>query len=189
MKNFLKLILISFLCLPVHAYAAPAPIAFKIVPEESSITFDAIQDNEHVTGKFASFSGDIYFHPEALGESKVTVNIAMDSVKSDTTGVAGNLIKGEYFDVSSFPQATFVAQSFKSLGNKHYEVKAKLTIKKFTQPVTLVFTLDHFDESAAAMTGEAIIKRSNFHVGSEDTTSIKDEVKVAVRVKAVAEKK
>jgi polyisoprenoid-binding protein YceI len=185
-----RLLFCLILWLQSHtAYAAPTPIAFKIVPDESSITFDVMQNNEHVTGNFATFSGDINFHPEALGESNATVTIAMDSVQSNTTGVASNLKKGEYFEVSTFPQARFETQSFKDLGNKHYEVQASLTIKSYTQPIVLVFLLDDFNESSASITGGAVLKRSNFHVGSEDTASIKDDVKVVVKVKAVAEKK
>lgn len=187
----MKKIIFSLILLlnPLIVYAASQPIAFKILPNESSIAFDVIQGDEHVTGKFATFSGDISFHPDALSESKASVTIAMDSVKSDTTGVADNLRKGEYFEVSTFPEAKFVTQSFKSLGDQRYEAKAQLTIKKFTEPVTLVFKLDEFNESSASMSGEATLMRRKFHVGSEDTASMKDDVKVTVKVKAAAVKK
>jgi len=187
MKNILLSLVLLFS--PITVYAAPEPIAFKILPNESSISFDVIQGDEHVTGNFAKFTGDISFHPEALSASKASVVIAMDSVKSDTTGVADNLKKGEYFETSAFPEAKFVTQSFKSLGNQRYEAKAQLTIKKYTEPVTLTFKLDEFNESSASMTGEAVLKRTKFHVGLDNDNTIKDDVKVMVKVKASAIKK
>ncbi|MDX2074053.1 MAG: YceI family protein [Alphaproteobacteria bacterium] len=168
------------------AYAAPTPVAFQIIPKESTLRFEAKQGTAVIAGEFASFSAHIAFHPEALPASKAEVIIDTGSVTASDDEAKDMLPKADWLDVKAFPQATFSTQSFTALGGKNYEAHGTLTMKGVTIPVVLVFTLDEFSPEAASITGEAMLKRKDFRIGWDDTASVADEVKVLVKLKTVA---
>ena len=181
----------KFLALTALAYfmAAPAfaakPSAFKILPADSHIKFQATQGGAAINGEFKTFTADINFHPDALAESSVKVTIDTGSYNVDDNDAKGALKDKEWFDVKGFPQAVFEAKSFKSLGNKKYEAAGNLTIKGHSEPVVLSFILAEFSEKSAAIAGELVLKRRAFKIGEDSTDSVKDDVKVVVEVKAV----
>lgn len=181
-KIFPLLLLFAF-----PAYAAPAPIAFTIVPAESSIGFEIMKGAAKITGQFPAFTANIAFHPDALAASKAEVTVDMAKVTANDSQAQEQLPKGDWLDVKSFPKATFTADAFKALGGKRYEAEGKLTIKGVTLPLVLTFTLDEFSPKLAHITGEASLNRKDFHVGWEETDSVAANVKLLVAVKAVAQ--
>ena len=66
-----------FLVLPIIAYAEVP--AWKIIPNESTLTFTATQNGAPVTGKFTDFSGDIHFDPAQLNASHININIEINT--------------------------------------------------------------------------------------------------------------
>ena len=76
-------------------------------------------------------------------------------------------------------------KSIKHLDGNKYEADSTLTIKDHVEPVILTFTLDEFSDASASVTGETILKRTNFKIGWDDVSSVKDDVKVTIKIKAV----
>lgn len=175
-------LIFSFFAFPAYA----APVVFDVVPSESSIRFEVMQGTAKISGQFAVFTAQIAFHPEALAASKAVVTVDMASVTASDDEAQAMLAKEEWLNPKAFPQAIFTSESFKSLGDKHYEALGKLTLKGMVMPVVLSFTLDAFSPTAAAITGEMTLHRKDFHIGWDDTTSVADEVKLLVAVKAIA---
>ncbi len=158
-----------------------------MLEEKSSISFEAIQNGAPVTGVFESFTADITFDPRNLEHSKVVVTVDMASVSTAFAEVAETLKTTGWFDVAKFPQAVFTTRSIHHVIDNKYEADAALTIRNQTVPLTLNFTLDEYEDKGAAISGEAVISRNAYNIGQgewADTSVIKDEVRVKVKVTA-----
>ena len=181
-----------FLFFPLVVLAAPvfaaAPVVFEVVPGESHIRYETTQDGAKVAGEFPAFTAVIAFHPDALAKSKAEVVIDMTRLTTEYDKARDMIATDDWLATKSFPKAVFVAQSFTARGDKRYEAQGMLTLKNISVPVVLAFTLDEFSDSAAKITGEATLKRTDFNVGWADTTSVADAVKVLVTLKATAKK-
>lgn len=175
-------LLLAFTAAAAHA----APVGFTPDVEKSHITFTATQNDAAVAGEFRAFTADIAFHPDALAESQVTVTVDMASVNAGYDEVVSTLATEDWFNSSAYRHAVFATQSFTHLGDNRYEAAATLTIKDHVQPVTLQFTLHDFSENAAHMTGETTLKRTDFAIGWEDTSTVEDDVVVKVEIHAEA---
>ncbi|MBX9587067.1 MAG: YceI family protein [Gammaproteobacteria bacterium] len=182
MKNtaFGKLFLISGIILssPVcHANVQK----WQIVPDKSSITFTATQNNAPVTGEFKAFSGDINFDVEQLSNSNVTIIIDIASVKTSYADIAKTLMSQEWFDAKTFPKATFKANSFSKMGENNFQANGTLTIRDKSTSATLKFELQPVSKTTSIAKGETTIQRSTFGIGRGEwasTDNVKDEVKI-----------
>lgn len=170
--------------------AAPAwaveAIAFRFDETDNRITYEAVQNNATVTGAFEDFSGEVRFHPDALENSHARVEVRITSIATSYDEVTSTLQTAEWFDVASHPTAVFEAANFTALGDSRYTANGTLTMKGISQPITLTFTLDDFSETTASIHGEAVLKRTAYTIGWEDTSAIEDNVKVLVNITARA---
>jgi polyisoprenoid-binding protein YceI len=184
--NKLTKIVFIFLLLPVLAFAQAT--AWKIVPGESSLTFTATQNGAPVTGTFTNFSGDINFDPAKLDKSNIKIVVDMGAISDPYNQLADTLKAADWFNAKMFPQAVFQSSGFTKTGDKTYQANGKLTIRDKTQPVVLNFTLEEFSPTNAKITGNTVIKRTDFGVGEgqwSDTKTVKDDVQVNFKISAV----
>jgi len=175
-----KSIILFFTALVPIVAIADVP-NWQIVPDKSTISFTAIQNNAPVSGSFSSFTGDIQFDPNQLATSKVSITVDMNSVTASYADVATNLKTPDWFDVKLFPQAVFTAAKFTKTENNSYQADGTLTIKGKTVPITLSFVMEEYSQTQAKAKGSATIKRTAFGIGQGEwakTDTIKDEVKV-----------
>lgn len=179
MKSFfIRLLLAAVL---VSSAAKAEVTKWQIVPNESRLTFTAVQNNAPVTGQFKKFSGAIEFDPEQLAQSKVEIDVDMNSVSASYGEVESTLKTPEWFNVSAFPQAVFKAAEFVKTGNNSYEANGTLTIRDKTIPVKLIFTMAEYSKTKARAQGSVVLKRTQFGVGQGEwakTDAVGDDVKV-----------
>lgn len=183
-KKIKHILFLFTLWLPMFTLAAPS---WQIITAKSSLTFTAIQNNAPVTGEFKSFTGDIKFDPKELNQSAVRIVVDIGSVTTSYADVANTLKTSDWFDVKSFPQAIFQANSFTKTGNNSYQANGTLTLRDKTLPITLIFVLEKYSDTEALATGTTIFKRTQFGVGKGDwanTNEIKDDVKVNFTITA-----
>src|SRR5690242_13717360 len=100
-KINLKKILSIFLLFPLVAFA-DIP-SWKIVPNESSLTFTATQNDAPVTGTFTSFSGDIHFDPANLDKSNVKIVVNTGSISDPYNQLSDTLKSADWFNTKQFP--------------------------------------------------------------------------------------
>lgn len=168
---------------PLLSFAA----IWKIVPDKSSITFTAMQNDSPVKGEFKTFSGDINFDSNALPQSHVLITIDMNSVTTSYKEVENTLKTANWFDSKLFPTATFAADQFKKTGEKTYIAEGKLTLRNKTMPIVLNFTLEKFTNNEAIVSGSADLKRTAFEIGQgewKSTKEIKDDVVINFKIEA-----
>ncbi len=177
--QFKKWLFTLLVLLPVVSIAAVP--SWKIVPNESSLSFTATQNGAPVTGKFTNFSGEINFDPNQLSESHVKIIVDMGSLTDLYNQLSDTLKAPEWFNIKLFPQAIFQSNGFIKTGDKTFQAKGNLTMRDKTLPITLTFTQEEYSPTKARMKGSTTIKRTAFGVGQgewADTKAVKDDVQV-----------
>ena len=182
MKNTLLALLL--LITPLSQAAATK---WKIIPEQSVLTFTASQSDSPVTGQFKKFFGDIDFDPNHLADSSIKIYVAIGSLSTTYPDIQATLVTPDWFNSKVFPQAVFTATKFTKTANNIFTADGTLTIRDKTQPVTLTFTLENKGEQTWAK-GTTTIKRTAFGVGNGKwaaTDDVKDDVQINFTLTAV----
>ena len=162
-------------------------IEWQIVPEQSSITFSASQNNTPITGEFKKFEGNINFDPNQLDKSNVRMIVDVASITTTDPDVANTLKTAEWFNAKVFPQAIFSANHFVKTENNTYQANGTLSIRDKSLPVKLLFVLDQFTDTNAVAKGMVILKRNDFGIGQGDwsnTDVVKNDVQVNFKITA-----
>jgi len=181
-----KCIFTLLVLLPVMCIAAVP--AWEIVPNESSLTFTATQNDAPVTGQFKTFTGEINFDPNQLSGNNIKIIVDVSSITDPYNQLSDTLKAPEWFNVKLFPQAVFKSNDFVKTGDKTYQSRGTLTIRDKTLPVTLTFTQEEYTQTKARIKGNTTIKRTAFGVGQgewADTKAAKDDVQINFTVSAV----
>ncbi|TVQ56455.1 MAG: polyisoprenoid-binding protein [Rhodobacteraceae bacterium] len=153
-------------------FAAPAIAAQPWVLDRSHahITFTA----DHlgfsmVHGQFRTFDADILFDPENIEATELTVVIDAASVDTFWEARDRHIRSGDFLNVSTYPEITFVSREVRQTGDNTAEVVGDLTMIGQTREVVFEATLNKigpspFDASQTiagfTVTGE--IQRGDF---------------------------
>ncbi len=186
LQNFSKII-IFFIFIVMPTFANADVIEWQIVPEQSSITFSASQNNTPITGEFKKFEGNINFDPNQLDKSNVRMIVDVASITTTDPDVANTLKTAEWFNAKVFPQAIFSANHFVKTENNTYQANGTLSIRDKSLPVKLLFVLDQFTDTNAVAKGMVILKRNDFGIGQGDwsnTDVVKNDVQVNFKITA-----
>lgn len=178
----------SFLFLILLLPTMVTAFEWHIVPDKSSLHFQAIQNNSPIKGEFKKFTGNIEFDQQALNKSHVDITVDTASVTTSFKDVADTLKTAEWLDAKAFPTVTFSAKNFKKISDKNYEAHGQLTLRGKTLPLTLHFTFENYTDTAAVVTGNATLNRTEFGVGQGEwkkTDGVKDPVKINFKIEAV----
>jgi polyisoprenoid-binding protein YceI len=154
---------------------------WKILPEKSSLTFTATQNNAPVSGNFKTFTADIDFDPAKLNTSHATVSVDINSVTASYQELVTTLLGADWFNAKQYPKAIFKSTSIAKVKDNDYQVQGNLSIRDKTIPVTVFFNLKKYTGNSAVFVGHASLKRLLFGVGQGDwakTDQVKDDVEV-----------
>ena len=187
LQSFRKIITV-FIFILIPTFANADIIAWQIVPDESSITFTASQNNAPVMGEFKKFEGNINFDPNQLDKSNVRIIIDTSSVSTSDPDISGTLKTADWLNAKVFPQAIFTANNFTKTGNSAYQANGTLTIRDKSLPVKVLFILDKYTPTNAHAKGMVVLKRDDFGVGQGDWSStdvVKNEVQVNFKISAI----
>lgn len=187
MTYTLRKLFAKSLLLLISSTLYAAPPHWEIVPNESSITFTATQNNSPVAGQFKDFNGNINFDPTQLTASSIEISVDMASVSTSYKDIANTLKTSDWFDIKFFPKAIFKATHFTKTGDNTYLANGTLTIRDKTVPTVLNFTLEEYTQTKARATGSTLLKRTVFGIGQGEwfkTNEIKDDVKVDFTISA-----
>lgn len=184
----LRIMLFMLLC---HNILSPAQAAVfeKVQLSKSELRFISKQMNVPVTGKFSKFAVQLHFDPEKLDTAQIAVEIQMNSI--DVGGEEANeIVKGKgWFQAATFPTAKFIVQKIKALGQDRFEAAGLLTIKDFTRPAVVPFSLQRTDKTGI-FSGSLTMKRLDFDLGSgvwADTEVVANEVEISFKINALSQ--
>lgn len=153
---------------------------------EGTLSFAVLQMGQSVEGSFADWTAAISFDetPTDGKNGSVTVTIRTDSLSLGS--VTDKAKEAEFFDVATFPEATFSADITPDGAN--YTATGTLTLRGVTTPLALPFTLT-LDGDTARMTGEATLDRRAFTMGQTYADEAMVGFTVTVKVALTATRK
>ncbi|MGV8933309.1 MAG: YceI family protein [Gallionellaceae bacterium] len=172
-----RLILALMLSIPFYSHAAEYS---QLQLDKSKIVFVSKQMNVPVEGVFGKFSADVHINPAKAEKGKAQLEIELASIDAGNAE-ANDEVKGKnWFDVLTYPKASFVASSVKSLGVNKYEAVGKLSIKGKSIDIHVPFTMQE-EKGMLNLDGVFAIKRLDFGIGSglwSDTSVVANEVEI-----------
>jgi polyisoprenoid-binding protein YceI len=174
----------AMLVTALGAATLPASAQQKLLPAQSSITFEIKQMGVPVQGHFKKFDAQINFDVAKLAASKVNFTVDIASTTLGAPEMDAELPKPTWFNTSKFPQAQFTSSAFKALGGGKYEVSGKLAIKGQSRDVTVPLTMTQSGPTTTA-SGVLPIKRLAFKIGEgdwADTSMVADDVQVKFKL-------
>lgn len=91
----------------------------------------------NVSGSFGKFEGTVETEGDDLTTAKVSFKIDVDSISTNNEQRDGHLKSGDFFDVATYPEATFESNSMTKVDEENYTVTGNLTMHGVTHPVSL----------------------------------------------------
>lgn len=170
--------------------AAPARAAdYMLDPSHTHVLFmvDHLGFSKMV-GLFKDISGTLSFDPANVGASKLNVTVKTASLETQFTPRDNDLKGADWFNVTEFPDMTFVGTGFVKTGEKTGTVTGNLTMLGTTKPVTLSVTFNKVGvrpsdkKDTAGFSATASLKRTDFglktyvpYIGDEVSLVIESE--------------
>ena len=89
-----------------------------------------------VQGRFTRMSGTVQFDARNLAATRIAIDVPVVSATLDSDDADAELPRADWFDAAAFPQASFVLNDAKALGQQgQYEVQGSLRIKGQSLPI------------------------------------------------------
>jgi len=145
---------------------------WQLVPEKSTLSFQATYDDAPVDGHFKSFTVAVKFDPEAL-TLDLDVDIDVTSVDTQNSERDQALAEGDWFAFEQHPQANYRAQAVTLDADGRFCAEGTLRLKGIEQAVPIKFTWNEENSEAqligtATMVGDTELNRLDFKVGDGD---------------------
>lgn len=166
--------------------------ALPISPETSKVEFTGSKVTGKHDGGFKSFKGSINLVSDKPEESKVLVDIDMNSIFSDNDKLTEHLKSADFFEVEKYPKAYFVStrivpDAAKGAGN--YTVTGDFDLHGQKKSITFPAKITVSDAEVAVDT-EFSINRKDFgivYAGKTDDL-IRDDVVIKLNLKSPKKK-
>ena len=180
----------------VLALAAPVALAQNTTwvsdPNHSEVDFAISHISvSKVHGRFGHVNATIQLNGADITKSTVQVTIGVDTIDTGVQARDNDLKGAGYFDVASFPTATFTSTSVTKNGN-NLSVTGNLTLHGVTKPVVLAVegptaqVTDQRGRVHCGFSAAATIDRTDFGIAPKAPAAVLgDEVKLTIEVDAV----
>lgn len=159
---------------------------YRITPQNSKIEFVGSKVTGSHNGSFQQFSGEINF-ASAPERSRVNITIDADSITTDDEDLTKHLKTADFFDVTKYPQVTFVSTEIKPGGEKGatHTVTGNLTMHGVTKAVTFPATIA-VTPDVATVDSSFSVNRKDFGINYAGAANnlIRDDVVLTLRVRA-----
>ncbi len=166
---------------------APAPAAATVYAfsDDSTIAFVGSKVTGSHSGGFKSFDGSVSVSgttPEGAG---IEVNIDTTSLWSDNEKLAGHLQSADFFDVATYPTASFTSTAIAVGDEGGYNVTGNLDLHGVTKQITFPATIELGDSGFTA-SAEFAIKRFDFGIVYPGKTDdlIRDDVLIQLDLRS-----
>jgi len=88
-------------------------------------------------GSFKKFDGSFVYDEAKPSNNSAVVDIDVNSLDTNHAERNKHLRSGDFFDVATFPKASFVSTSYKDLGNGKGVMTGKFTLRGVTKDIQL----------------------------------------------------
>ena len=169
---------------PVKAAPAAAANEQKLLPAQSSIHFTSTQMGVPVQGRFTRMTGTVQFDAKTLAATRIAIDVPVASATLDSEDADAELPKADWFNAAAFPQASFVLNDTKAIGQGQYEVQGSLRIKGQSLPIKSTVQMTQ-SQGITWASGSFRISRLAYKIGSGpwgDTSVVADPVDVKYKI-------
>lgn len=187
-----KTALVSLLALYIPLSQAAAT-EYSLDPQHTSVVIAWNHFGfSNPTAYISDVSGKISFDKENPEKSSVNVTLPVKTIDTHVKALTDEFLGKDYFDVKTFPEATFQSTRVVSKGGNKYDVEGNLTIKDMTKPVLLHATLNKQDmhpmvkKQAIGFDATGVIKRSDFKL-DKYVPAVSDNVTITLSTEAYAQ--
>lgn len=169
-----------------------AAVEFKQVQlHKSTVAFGYTQMGVSLDGKFNKFTAQIAFDPTDLAKAQARIDIDIASIDTGLEEANEEVAGKPWFNVASYPTASFVSTGIKALGGERYQANGKLTIKGKTLDVAIPVTFKTLD-SKGIFGGAFGIKRLDYAIGEgiwSDVSTVANEIQIKFHIEVHEAKK
>jgi polyisoprenoid-binding protein YceI len=182
MKTALLVTLLLFISLEAFPQQSEADRFFPVERSHSYIEFSVkYMGYAKVKGRFADFSGMIYYDDKDISKMSATITVKVESIDTDLDFRDNDLKSENWFASKEFPLIRF--QSRKSVPTSQgFDVTGELTIKGITRDVVIHMNKpsgvvkDARSDAQVILTGTTSIKRSDFNVEGKNWSGVKEGI-------------
>jgi polyisoprenoid-binding protein YceI len=156
------------LCLPLACPVATAD-QWQSVLTNSQLNYEVTFQGLPIEGQFKQFS--VTYRPA----EQLLVQVAIGSADMSDDELNSEISGGDWFDVGRFAEATFSSKALVVGSNpsQDFIAEGSLNLKGVSEPVNVPFVWqpDTQNPDRATMSGQLILKRSDFSIGIGDWSS------------------
>ena len=146
------------------APAAAQPMEWIVAPEQSRVLFDYQRNNQSAEGRFAVFTGEGLFDPDAPGDATLELRIESASIDLNDALASAFATSAEWFDSANHPLVIYRLLKLTPEGGDDYHATGTLTIRGRTRPIETTITLEIEDGEAHA-SGSLRLDRKDYWLG------------------------
>jgi len=167
------------------ALAAGAAHAENVVIDQSEIGFTVKQMGVNFAGRFTRWKADVVFEPRALARSKADIDVELASIDLASAESEAEAKSARWFDTGKFHVARFTSTSIRDLGDNHFDVVGKLSLKGVTRDYTVPIAVKTDATGHRIVEGTFSLNRRDYSIGQgewADPSIVGDNVQVRVRM-------
>ena len=175
-----------------HAGAPEAPQAVAVrlafgPQTQSKVEFVGAKITATHDGSFERFAGTVDLVPGHIEQSRVNVDIGMESLKIEPERLAGHLRTADFFDVAQYPRTTFTSTSIVAGGanGATHTITGTLAMHGASKQISFPATIAESPTEVTAR-AEFVINRRDFNIvypGMPDDL-IRDDVTIKLTIRA-----
>ncbi len=113
-----------------------------VAPEQSRVLFDYQRNNQSAEGRFAVFTGEGLFDPDAPGDATLELRIESASIDLNDALASAFATSAEWFDSANHPLVIYRLLKLTPEGGDDYHAEGTLTIRGRTRPIETTITLE-----------------------------------------------
>jgi polyisoprenoid-binding protein YceI len=151
---------------------------------EGVLLFQPSWEGEALPGRFGAFDVRLDTGDDGVIGAELEVTVKLESADMDDPDINEAIADAEWFAVSEHPVATYTSDSIETTSDDAYVASGHLELKGVRLPVDVPFRWSA-KGGRAEMSGEVVIDRTRFDVGSgewESGETIGTEVRVSFDV-------
>jgi polyisoprenoid-binding protein YceI len=149
---------------PTTANSTPIAngVRYALDAKSSKIEFVGSKVTGSHSGGFGNFTGEVVVADKKAEKGQVQVEIQMDSVTSDDPKLTGHLKGKDFFEVETYPTASFRSTSIAPEG-EGYKLSGDFTLHGVTKSISFPANITVADDKVAAK-AEFSINRNDFGI-------------------------
>ncbi len=188
MKNFLRtsMLLTGLMMISGVAHAADT---YTLDPMHTAVTWTINHFGfSNPWGKFSMITGSLTLDEAAPQNSSLSVTIPTDELVTGIPKLDEHLKSDQFFDVASYPTATFTSTKVVLTGKNSAKVEGTLSLRGISKPEVLNVTLNKIGDNmmhkkTAGFSATTTVKRSDFGMTTY-LPALGDEVKLYIESEA-----